>query len=57
MLPMNLFLIAAPLFAGYMFDFTGSYEVPFTTVAVVSFFGSTLFLLLGKPAAPVHRAD
>ena len=57
MLPMNLFLIASPLFAGYMFDFTGSYAVPFTTVAVVSFIGSTMFLFLGKPSAPVHRVD
>jgi MFS family permease len=57
MLPMNLFLIAAPLFAGYMFDFTGSYEVPFITVAVVSFLGSAMFLLLGKPSPPVHGAD
>jgi cyanate permease len=49
MLPMNLFLVVAPLFAGYMFDYTGSYAVPFTTVAVVSFLGSALFLFLGKP--------
>ncbi len=56
MLPMNLFLITAPLFAGYMFDYTGSYAVPFTTVAVVSFLGSTLFLFLGKPSAAGQRA-
>ncbi|MDP6549266.1 MAG: MFS transporter [Dehalococcoidia bacterium] len=57
MLPMNLFLVAAPLFAGYMFDYTGSYAVPFTTVAVICFLGSTMFLLLGKPPAPELVVD
>ena len=57
MLPMNLFLVAAPLFAGYMFDYTGSYATPYVTVAVVSFLGSVLFLFLGKPPGPRLGSD
>ena len=51
MIPMNFLLLAAPLFAGIMFDATGSYQVPFATVAVVSFVGATAFLFLGEPPA------
>ena len=49
MIPMNALLLGAPLFAGYMYDTTGSYNIPFITIAIVSFFGSSLFLLLGEP--------
>ncbi|MCE2464018.1 MAG: hypothetical protein J4F46_08975 [Dehalococcoidia bacterium] len=49
MIPMNAFLLGAPLFAGYMYDTTGSYNIPFITIAIMSFFGSSLFLLLGEP--------
>ena len=49
MVPMNIFNLAGPLFAGYMSDATGSYVVPLGVVAVVSLFGSVLFLFLGKP--------
>ncbi|PKB72269.1 MAG: hypothetical protein BZY87_01260 [SAR202 cluster bacterium Io17-Chloro-G6] len=57
MIPMNVLLLASPLFAGIMFDATGTYTVSFTVVAVVSFFGSALFLLLGEPAtAPSQTA-
>ncbi|MFQ6027071.1 MAG: MFS transporter [Dehalococcoidia bacterium] len=52
MVPMNVFLLASPLFAGIMFDLRGSYMVPFLVVAVVSFFGAGLFLFLGSPDAP-----
>lgn len=57
MVPMNVLLLAAPLFAGIMFDLQGSYTIPFVTVAAVSFLGSGLFLLLGepKPAPPVVK--
>ena len=50
MLPMNVLLFAAPIFAGYMFDYTGSYSIPFTTVGVITLLGCFLFLLLGEPA-------
>ncbi len=49
MVPMNVLLFSAPLFAGYMRDITGDYDIPFLTVAIVSLFGSCLFLLLGQP--------
>ncbi len=51
MVPMNVLLLAAPLFAGYMFDRNGSYVLPFLIVAAVSLVGSGLFLLLGPPPA------
>ena len=56
MIPMNVFLLAFPLFAGIMFDATGSYDIPFSTVAVVSFIGASLFLMLGEPAPSAEAA-
>jgi MFS family permease len=50
--PLNLLLFSAPLFAGYMRDITGEYDVAFLTIAVVCLLGSCLFLLLGKPMVP-----
>ena len=47
--PNNLGMIAAPLFAGYMFDTTDSYFVPFTVFAVLNFLGAFLMLLARKP--------
>ncbi len=57
MIPMNVLLLAAPLFAGIMFDATQSYAVPMGVVAVVSLAGSALFLFLGSPeeAAAARR--
>ena len=52
-LPMSLAMIAAPLFAGYMFDTSGTYIVPFTTFAVLSFLGALLMLFVRKPSTPV----
>ena len=49
MVPMNVLLFAAPIFAGYMRDFRGSYEIPLLVVAWVSFLGACMFLLLGQP--------
>ena len=51
---LNLALFTAPLYAGYMRDFTGGYEMPFTVVAVVGIVGSALFLFLGKPELPAQ---
>jgi MFS family permease len=51
MIPMNVLLLASPLFAGIMFDATGTYTVSFAVISVVSFIGSALFLMLGPPAA------
>ncbi len=49
MVPMNILLFSAPLFAGYMRDFTGTYDFAFMTIAVLSLAGSFLFLMLGDP--------
>ncbi len=57
MVPMNILLFSAPLYAGYMRDITGSYTMPFMTIAVVSLAGSFFFLLLGDPhPSPVRAA-
>ena len=54
MIPMNVLLLAAPLFAGIMFDATQSYAVPMGVVAIVSLAGSSLFLFLGSPEAAAN---
>ena len=48
-LPMNIAMIFAPLFAGYMFDTTGTYIVPFTTFAALTFMGAVMMLFVRKP--------
>ena len=55
MVPMNVLLLAAPLFAGYMFDVYRSYVIPFSVVGVVSLLGSALFLMLGPPPGESGR--
>ncbi|MCH8281457.1 MAG: MFS transporter [Chloroflexi bacterium] len=49
MIPMNIMMLVFPLFAGIMFDLKGNYNLPFGALAVVSFFGAALFLLLKEP--------
>jgi len=49
MIPMNIMMLVFPLFAGIMFDLKGSYNIPFGALAVISFFGAALFLLLKEP--------
>jgi MFS family permease len=46
--PSGLLNVGAPLFAGYMFDTTGSYTVPFTMLAILGFFGAILMLFVKK---------
>ena len=55
MIPMNILLLIAPLFAGIMFDQKGSYTVPFLAVAIVSFFGAAMFLLLKEPPSSANN--
>ena len=47
--PMNIGMIGAPLFAGYMFDTTNSYVIPFSVFAILTFFGAFLMLFVKKP--------
>ena len=49
MLPNNLVMLGGPVFAGYMFDTTGTYVVPFTVLAVLSYMGAVLMLFARKP--------
>ena len=57
MVPMNILLLITPVFAGFMRDATGTYDVAFLTIAGVCLFGSYLFLLLGEPTKPPSRAS
>ena len=52
MLPSNLVMVGAPLFAGYMFDIRNSYFIPFITFAAINLFGALLILLVRRPKAP-----
>ena len=49
MLPNNFAMMFAPLFAGYMFDKTGTYEVPFLTFAALAFLGALGMIFVRKP--------
>lgn len=49
MIPSNIAMIFAPLFAGYMFDVTQSYLIPFATFAALGFVGAFLILLARAP--------
>ena len=49
--PSGLLNVGAPLFAGYMFDTTGSYTVPFAMLAILGFFGAILMLFVKKPSS------
>ncbi len=52
LLPINILMFAAPLFAGYMFDATNSYAIPFRTIAIVNMVGAFMYLPMGKPSPP-----
>lgn len=49
MIPSNIAMIFAPLFAGYMFDVTQSYLIPFATFAALGLVGAFLILLARAP--------
>lgn len=61
MIPMNImFIIVVPYIAWMRDSITGTYTLPFATIALVSAVGSVLFLLLGDPRlspAQRRRAD
>ena len=52
MVPSNIAMIFAPLFAGIMFDLRQSYFIPFAAFAVLGFAG-TFIILLAKPPREV----
>ena len=47
--PMNVLLLAAPVFAGIMRDIQGDYVFAFTVLAVCNMLGGALFLLARRP--------
>ena len=49
MIPSNIAMIFAPLFAGYMFDVTQSYLIPFAAFAALGFVGAFMILLARAP--------
>ncbi len=54
--PMYIFMLAAPLFAAFLFDAQGSYTLAFLIVGSLGMLSGVLFLLAKKPAsAPVDR--
>lgn len=57
MIPMNImFIVVVPYIALMRDSVTGTYNLPFATIALVSAVGSVLFLLLGNPRlSPTQR--
>ena len=54
--PMYVFMLAAPLFAGFMHDARGSYTLAFVIVGSLGMMSGVLFFLAKKPAAlPAER--
>lgn len=49
MVPINALMFVAPLFAGYAFDWTDSYDLSFRTIAGVSIVGALFYLFMGPP--------
>ena len=47
--PMNLLLLGAAPFAGYMYDINGNYNLAFQILAGLNFVGASLLLLAKKP--------
>lgn len=52
MVPSNVAMIFAPLFAGFMFDLRQSYFIPFITFAIMGFIGAFVILLARQPSSP-----
>ena len=42
-------MIGGPIFAGYMYDATGSYETSFVVLGILAALGSVLFVIAGPP--------
>ena len=54
MVPSNIAMIFAPLFAGFMFDLRQSYFIPFITFAIMGFIGTFVILLARQPSSPAE---
>jgi len=47
--PMNILLLGASPFAGYMYDLQGDYRLAFEILAALNFLGALLLLMAKKP--------
>ena len=56
MVPSNIAMIFAPLFAGFMFDLRQSYFIPFATFTIMGFLGAFVILLARQPSPLQERA-
>ena len=54
-MPMNLFMVGAPILAGYLFDTLGSYTLAFSGLAAVNFLGAFTILLARQPVLPSNH--
>ena len=53
---MNILLLAASPFAGYMYDWQESYTVAFLVLSVFNFLGGICFLFAKRPRIPTAPA-
>ena len=51
-IPMNALLLISSPFAGYMYDWQGSYTIAFLTLAACNYAGGVCFLFARRPAIP-----
>ena len=51
-IPMNGLLLISSPFAGYMYDWQGSYEIAFLTLAACNYAGGVCFLFARRPRLP-----
>ncbi len=56
MVPSNIAMIFAPLFAGFMFDLRQSYFIPFAVFAIMGLLGAFVILLARMPSPPDEAA-
>ena len=54
MVPSNIAMIFAPLFAGFMYDLNESYFIPFAIFTVMGFIGTFVILLARQPGPPAE---
>ena len=54
-LPTSVVMVITPLYAGYVFDQTGSYFIPFMSFAFCALAGAALIMFARRPGAGAHE--
>ncbi len=54
-LPTSIIMVITPLYAGYVFDVTGSYFIPFISFAFCALAGAALIMFSRRPGAGAHE--